>query len=52
MIRKVLAFVRETLRVVRAGPATEYSTGYRHALEDVEEVILESMWEIGVDDNE
>jgi hypothetical protein len=50
MIKKILAFVRMLLSEV---PMSEqqYTRGYRDALTQVEDKVVDLMWEEGVDDD-
>lgn len=52
MIRKVLAFVRERLDTARTAPPSQYKAGMLDALAQVEEYILDLMWEAGEEDED
>ena len=48
----VLRFIRELLTQSRSAPPSQYRTGYQHGLEDVEEWIVEQLWEGGEGDED
>jgi len=48
MLQKVLDFVRESMAAAaKHGGRSEYARGYVNAHEDIEEYILDLMWEEG-----
>lgn len=48
MLRSILAFIRDLLR--QAPGDTEYGVGYIDALREVEEHVLDTMWNEGEDE--
>lgn len=50
MIREVLAFVRERLDSARTAPPSQYKAGMLDALSQMEEYILDLMWDAGEED--
>lgn len=51
MIRRVLNFVRYLLVEAKSREPSPYRDGYVDALSEVQEYILDEMWEEGIDDD-
>jgi hypothetical protein len=49
-MERILAFVRERLLAAREAPPSDHRDGTIEELEEIEDYILDLMWDEGVDD--
>lgn len=52
LLSSLLAFVRDLLGQAQEAPDSDYRAGYVDSLREVEEEILDRMWQEGEDDDE